>query len=76
MDNSSPFLFPCDTPTYLYTSHFSDLLFHHVPYVFEAFWKKKKRVVLGSGKAVGDFCGQLQHTQILRGAEMKERAHR
>lgn len=66
MDNSSPFLLPCDTPAYLRVSHFSDSLFHSVFCVFEAFWKKKNRFELGSGQAVGDFWAQ-----VLRGAEME-----
>lgn len=55
MDNSPPFLFPLT-----HTSHFSDL-FPKYPVVWSLL---EKRFVLGSGKAVGDFCGGLQATQV------------
>lgn len=38
--------------------------------------KNKKAFALDSGNAVGDFSGQMKDTQVVRGAEVKEGAHR
>lgn len=39
-------------------------------------FRKKKAFALNSGDAVGDFNGQMKDTQVVRGAEVKEGAHR
>ena len=45
-------------------------------YVCKYLQKKNKAFAVDSGNAVGDFSAQMQYTQVVRGAEVKEGAHR